>query len=536
MSQGATAASAEKTALNRQRAERRREVTRTVQHLREQLAFSNGLPPAFDIELLINHARNQIAAAYAKPLIVALLGASAVLWTHRILIWSWALVAVSAHLSSLFFYRRFLTIEQGHVSLQGWRRRFTFVDGVTGFTLGLLFVLPSDPNVATDVFQFAAMLVLIAGSSMLASNVPSAMIASTLPITVAIALVFILRATNHGAIVSHLHVLAAMAMLVEIFFILLGYRLYHANLAQISARSEKDSLIAELEQANAISDESRRKAEEANLAKSRFLATMSHELRTPLNAILGFSEVIQSEMLGPLENPTYKGYATDIHDSGRHLLNLINEILDLSRIEAGRYELNEEAVTLPFIVEDCAHMMTLRARNKGISFVEQYEDDMPKIWGDERAIRQITLNIISNAVKFTPSGGTITIKVGWTAGGGQYVSIRDTGPGIAEEEIPIVLSAFGQGSIAIKSAEQGTGLGLNIVQALVAMHGGTFDLKSKLREGTEVTFTIPQTRVMEIMPAISERPRRRASAGTGVLPVASRQMLEDLQRQASRRR
>ena len=178
-------------------------------------------------------------------------------------------------------------------------------------------------------------------------------------------------------------------------------------------------------------------------------------------------------------------------------------------------------------------MMNLRARNKSVAIVENFEEKMPKIWGDERAIRQITLNLLSNAVKFTPTGGTITVKVGWTAGGGQYVSVRDTGPGIAESEIPIVLQAFGQGSLAIKSAEQGTGLGLNIVQALVAMHGGTFDLRSKLREGTEVIFTIPQSRVMEIMPAINERPRRRP-LDMG-LPIASVQMLEALKQQANAR-
>ncbi len=533
MSEGAFAASADRTKMNRMRAERRREVARTVQSLREQLAATNGVPPAFRLELLVKHASDQISAAFMKPLMIALMGAAAVLWTNRILIWVWALVAVAAHLTSVFFYKRFLSLNPTESAQAGWRRRFIFLDGVAGFALGLLFVLPSEPNVATEVFQFSAMLILIAFAAMQAANVPASMIASTLPITVVISAVFIWKAVVTGPGFNHLYVLAGMSTTVEAFFILLGYRLYRANLAQISARSEKDSLIVELEQANAISDESRRKAEEANMAKSRFLATMSHELRTPLNAILGFSEVIQNELLGPMENPTYKGYATDINDSGRHLLNLINEILDLSRIEAGRYTLNEEAVTLPYIVEDCASMMTLRARNKGITFVEHYEDGLPKIWGDERAIRQITLNIMSNAVKFTPSGGTVTIKVGWTAGGGQYVSIKDTGPGIAEEEIPIVLSAFGQGSIAIKSAEQGTGLGLNIVQALVVMHGGTFDLKSKLREGTEVTFTIPQSRVMEIMPAISERPRRRASA-LG-LPVASKQMLEELKRQAAKR-
>ncbi len=533
MSESSGIASADRTAMNSRRAERRREVMRAIQSVREKMASENGLPPAFYLELYINHARGQLASALIKPLVITFLGVAANLWTTRVLITTWALIAIMAHVTSLFFYRRFLRLIEKNNSLNGWRWRFALLDGLTSFAIGLLFVLPTLPNVATDIFQFSAMLILIAFLSLLSSNVPSAMIASSLPITASLAFEFIRRALESPQSPDHLYVLAGMSLTVEIFFVLLGFRLYHANVAQISAKVEKDDLIAELEQANAISDESRRKAEEANLAKSRFLATMSHELRTPLNAILGFSDVMINELLGPLDNPTYKGYVVDIHDSGRHLLNLINEILDISRIEAGRYTLNEEAITLPYIVEDCVHMMNLRARNKSVAIVENFEEKMPKIWGDERAIRQITLNLLSNAVKFTPTGGTITVKVGWTAGGGQYVSVRDTGPGIAESEIPIVLQAFGQGSLAIKSAEQGTGLGLNIVQALVAMHGGTFDLRSKLREGTEVIFTIPQSRVMEIMPAINERPRRRP-LGMG-LPIASVQMLEALKQQANAR-
>jgi two-component system cell cycle sensor histidine kinase PleC len=532
MSAGA-ASDADHDASRVRRGDRRRDVARTLHSVREQLTATNGVPPSFQLELFINHARNQMSAALIKPLVITMLGVAANLWTSRPLIMFWALTAITAHVTSLFFYRRFLTSIEGKFSLSGWRWRFAFLDGITGFAIGMLFLLPSMPNVTTDVFQFSAMLILIAFLSLLSSNVPSAMIATSLPITTTIAFAFARRAVESPSGSDHLYVLAGMALTVEILFILLGYRLYRANLGQISSKSEKDSLIADLEQANAVSDDSRRKAEEANLAKSRFLATMSHELRTPLNAILGFSEVMKDEVLGPVGNETYRGYVSDIHDSGRHLLNLINEILDLSRIEAGRYELNEEAVTLPYIVEDCVHMMNLRARNKGLTFIEQYEDDMPKIWGDERAIRQIALNLMSNAVKFTPPGGTVSVKVGWTAGGGQYVSVRDTGPGVAEHEIPIVLQAFGQGSLAIKSAEQGTGLGLNIVQALVAMHGGTFDFRSKLKEGTEVIFTIPQARVMAIMPAIHERARRRSAAlGT---PVASRQTLEALRRQAGKR-
>ena len=292
---------------------------------------------------------------------------------------------------------------------------------------------------------------------------------------------------------------------------MLAYRLYSTTLATLEARAEKDALIGELEQAKAISDEARQRAEAANISKSRFLAQMSHELRTPLNAILGFSEVMKTEVFGEHAVPAYKEYSADIHNSGVHLLGLINEILDLSRIEAGRYELNEESISLVGIVEDCHHLLKLRATNRGITIHEMFEADLPRLWADERAVRQICLNLLSNAIKFTPQGGEIWLKVGWTASGGQYMSVKDTGPGIPEEEIPIVLASFGQGSNSIKSAEQGAGLGLPIAKSLVDLHGGTFTLKSKLRIGTEVVVTFPPERVVAAMAPMATRITRRRS-------------------------
>ncbi|MBM3608544.1 MAG: HAMP domain-containing histidine kinase, partial [Alphaproteobacteria bacterium] len=277
-------------------------------------------------------------------------------------------------------------------------------------------------------------------------------------------------------------------------------RFYTNEIASLSLAMEKDSLIAELEQAKASSDEARRRAEEANLAKSRFLATMSHELRTPLNAILGFSEVMKNELFGAHAVPSYKSYSADIHSSGEHLLGLINEILDLSRVEAGRYELREEAVSLAHIVDDCVHLLTLRAQKREITVHEHVDPGLPRIWADKRALRQVTLNLLTNAIKFTPQGGTITVKAGWTASGGQYVSIRDTGPGIPEEEIPVVLSSFGRGTMAQKNADEGSGLGLPIVKGLVELHGGVFTLKSQVRVGTEVIFIMPPQRVMSALP------------------------------------
>lgn len=358
-----------------------------------------------------------------------------------------------------------------------------------------MFILihPVGANESSGTFMLFVMLLVVAVSSMLASSLPMAVFAATFPVTAAIALDFVLQGSLRN------YILAIMAVTAQGYFAVLAYRLYSTTLATLQARAEKDALIGELEQAKSISDEARQRAEAANISKSRFLAQMSHELRTPLNAILGFSEVMKTEVFGEHAVPAYKEYSADIHNSGVHLLGLINEILDLSRIEAGRYELNEESISLVGIVEDCHHLLKLRATNRGITIHEMFEADLPRLWADERAVRQICLNLLSNAIKFTPQGGEVWLKVGWTASGGQYMSVKDTGPGIPEEEIPIVLASFGQGSNSIKSAEQGAGLGLPIAKSLVDLHGGSFVLKSKLRIGTEVVVTFPPERVVAAM-------------------------------------
>jgi two-component system cell cycle sensor histidine kinase PleC len=232
------------------------------------------------------------------------------------------------------------------------------------------------------------------------------------------------------------------------------------------------------------------------VAKSRFLATISHELRTPLNAILGFSEVMKGELLGPIRNGSYREYAANIHDSGRHLLQLINEVLDLSRIEAGRYELQEAPVRLADVAEECLRLLNLRTESKGLTVTLAAGRGLEPLWADERAIRQICLNLLSNALKFTPRGGEITVTATTAPDGGQMLVVKDTGPGIPKQEIPRVMQAFGQGSLAQHTSEGGTGLGLPIVQSLVRLHGGTFKLRSALRKGTEAIVWLPRSRVL----------------------------------------
>lgn len=309
--------------------------------------------------------------------------------------------------------------------------------------------------------------------------------------------------------------LAALACYAQLYLLGIAYKLHATALKTSSIQKEKDDLIAELESARAASDLARRRAEDANFAKSRFLAAMSHELRTPLNAILGFSEVMKGELFGAHSVASYREYSNDIHASGQHLLVLINEILDLSRIEAGRFELKEDVVRLSSVVADCKHLLDLRAKGRSISIETSAEPDLPPLRADERAIRQMVLNLLSNAISFSPPGGQIKFKIGWTGRGGQYFSVRDSGPGIPEKEIPTILTPFGRGTLAQECGEQGTGLGLAIVKGLAELHGGTFLLRSKLLEGTEVAVIFPPGRVRLPTPDLG-RDESNAAAGGGI--------------------
>jgi two-component system, cell cycle sensor histidine kinase PleC len=479
----------------------RRAAQQRVREARDRLTSTSGTRPAFDRELLRQYAQTRLSASLVVTLLVVGTGILFGFWLAPLAVAAWSCGMLCIHAVILRACNRYLAEPAGPNTTRKWRTHFMALDLLYGLAWTAILVHPTGADAVSNSLMMFLMLLVVAVSSMLASSLPIAAMAATAPVTFGVALSFVLRGNFDS------YVLAALAVAAEGYFILLAQRLHSTTLAAIEARAEKDALIGELEQAKAISDEARHRAEAANVAKSRFLAQMSHELRTPLNAILGFSEVMKSEIFGAHAVTVYKDYSADIHNSGVHLLNLINEILDLSRIEAGRYELNEEAVSLEHVVADCHHLLKLRATSRGITIHEVFEHGMPRIWGDERACRQIVLNLLSNAIKFTPQGGEIWLKVGWTASGGQYLSCKDTGSGIPEDEIPIVLASFGQGSNSIKSAEQGAGLGLPIAKSLVDMHGGTFTLRSKLRIGTEVIITFPPERVMSALaPVMDDAP------------------------------
>lgn len=252
---------------------------------------------------------------------------------------------------------------------------------------------------------------------------------------------------------------------------------------------------------------SRDQEEAANRAKSEFLAAVSHELRTPLNAIIGFSDVTRSERLGPVGNPKYREYATDIHEAGQHLLALINDILDLSKIESGMDELHEEEIAISELVPSVLRLVRERARTRRIDLRADMPQELPALTADERKLKQVLVNLLSNAIKFTEPDGEVELRVRCGRDGSYVFEVADSGVGIAVEDIPRAMAQFGQVESTLSRQHQGTGLGLPLSKALVEQHGGTLELHSKVGAGTTVTVRLPCDRTVRV-------PRRvRARAG-----------------------
>jgi len=297
-------------------------------------------------------------------------------------------------------------------------------------------------------------------------------------------------------------------------------RIIHVrNMLTISSKKDGSRIaqgymldITEMKTAQAKLDDARRQAEEANKTKSEFLANMSHELRTPLNAVIGFAEVMKDELFGPMGD-RYKDYAENVHASGRHLLDLINDVLDLSKIEAGKIELIEEETDLGTLLSKCRTVLHERASSAGLHIRLEIPAPLPNVIVDNRRIKQVILNLMSNSIKFTVPGGRITLRGELKAPRGLVITVADTGIGMSKDELEVAFEQFGQIDNELSRNHSGTGLGLPITRSLMELHGGELEIESRKGVGTSAHVWLPLTRVVSLggAKAVEEAVEERAA-------------------------
>jgi signal transduction histidine kinase len=276
------------------------------------------------------------------------------------------------------------------------------------------------------------------------------------------------------------------------------------NALLLALMYQRDRIVARQHRDNLELAATAAAANEENRMKSEFLANMSHELRTPLNAILGFSDTMRSEIFGPLGVDRYRDYLNDIWDSGQHLLGIVDDVLDMSKIEVGTMEIDPVELRLEDVFNHCTRIMTPACDQKAISLITSFPAIGVRFDADERRVNQIMLNIVSNAVKFSPECSTIEISGEISEDGALVIAVRDHGCGIAKEDLETVLKPFGQAAGTYARAHGGTGLGLPISKSFAELHGGTLKIASVLEEGTKVMVIFPATRVKTAAPENTE--------------------------------
>ncbi|HEY2068776.1 MAG TPA: ATP-binding protein [Rhizomicrobium sp.] len=410
-------------------------------------------------------------------------------WESRALLTGWWLLLTLGGAPLGYISWRFLKIPPGTAADRRWIGTATaayFIFAISWVSQGLLFWKHAEP--------INHMLVMLIVGCTLSGN--SALVGSSRPFTIVgyavYGVVLVGLPLREGGL--EYYGLSLLAALYVGYLAWMSRQIFTTARDMLMLRDDKNDLIAALAGSKAESDAALVRAENASRAKSEFLANMSHELRTPLNAILGFSETIFS---GLLPAARHGEYAKIIHQSGHHLLALINDILDLAKIEAGGLRLREADMDLTLLIAECMPLMEVKARDGRITMHMDIARRLPLIAADERALKQVLLNLLSNAVKFTPPGGAVTCFARLAEDGGPEFGVSDTGVGIAPEDQERVFQNFGQGRHDIVTVDKGTGLGLPIVRGLVEAHGGTVTLTSSVGEGTIVTVRLPVARIVQ---------------------------------------
>jgi two-component system cell cycle sensor histidine kinase PleC len=457
---------------------------------RRALLWDGGEPEPWQRDLLTLFASNQLKTAPALPILALILTIVGVRWIDGFtsLLWLGSVLVCQVLQHGLCL--KYLRNDNPSIAPVEWIGMLTAAEAFAASCWSIpLFLYWQHGNELQHVFLIAILVAVIAVRIIVASNFMPVIIAGTGFLTILIVIRCLMAQTVFDA-----HI-AAIAIVTEVFLLQLTRRLQETAREMLTYKQQREELIERLERARNVAEEARERAEEANRAKSKFLAAMSHELRTPLNAILGYSEILAQEMMGSHAVPAYKTYAGDIHHSGQHLLSLINDILDLSRIEAGRQELKEEPLSLAEMGASCLKLMEGQAKTKKLKLQIAFERSLPKLLADPRHIKQIWLNLLSNAIKFTPDGGKITLETGLEAER-HYLIVADTGHGIPKDEIESLREAFIRGSNAVKRAVDGAGLGLSIVNGLIQLHGGELTITSDLGKGTAIRVAFPSARTL----------------------------------------
>ncbi len=443
------------------------------------------------LELLTIFLRNQLRVAPAMPLLTIMLAFTSLMWVPPFIAMLWLTATLASQAGQIYLCANFFQKERSESKQHDWIGMMAASELVQGVCWVMpLFLFWPGANSLQAVYLVSFIMAITAVRLLIVNNFMPVLVAGTGVMAIGVAI----RCASQAEPIFI--ALAGLIIVLEAFFLFIARQLGDTARDMVKFKAQKDTLIDELKRERDKAETEKIKAEEANKAKSIFLATMSHELRTPLNAIMGFSEILKREMFGPLSVPAYKDYAGDIHHSGTYLLDLINDILDLSRIEAGRRDIQEEPFDILACVISARALLAGKAKEKSIAVNVEITPNLPKLLGDLRGVNQIVINLLTNAIKFTPAGGKVAISAARNASGGMVASVKDNGPGIPAHELQSVLTSFSRGSLATKNAVDGAGLGLSIVKGLMDLHGGEVSILSEVGKGTEVLLTFPAHRVL----------------------------------------
>lgn len=442
-------------------------------------------------DLLTLFVRNQIRVSLAMPILALFLLAGIYTWTNWLAAVSWFASYLTAQAIQYYLCHLYEQARRDNIQSGEWIGMLCASETLIAVCWMIpLYAYWEPGNQAQHIYLVSITLAAIAARVLTAGNYMPIILSGT----GFIALATMARCLLETGTVYY--TLASIVIMAEIFFVQLVRRLQDTAQEMLVFKAEREALIGKLDGALSEADTARSKAEEANLAKSRFLATMSHELRTPLNAILGFSEILSKEMMGPHSVPIYKSYSDDIHYSGDYLLKLINDILDLSRIEANRSDLQSEPIDPCALARESAELLSIQASKKQQTIQFDFPVQPVRLLADNRALRQIWLNLLSNAVKFAPEASTICVGIRQKANGSAVLSVADNGPGLHADELDVMRTAFVRGDYARKKAIHGAGLGLSIVNGLVELHEAKLSLKANYPVGLIVSVEFPPHKVL----------------------------------------